>query len=278
MAAAMESFPGMTEEQTGAIQEWVKARIEAQMDGRFTMASRAIEFVNNIDAKQKEMIDTIRLEAGRVSQIVTDFNIVRLELDTTFADIRASMNTLFEETKVFANKTVETAGGMDAKVDELHAKTKLFADQTIAEIANIKGSLTTESDRLRNEVNVGSADYAKKIAAMVQSGNFSAEGARGVALQSTGKIDKKEVSVWKLSDNVSKPDFRHWLDSVDLQLETIHGFVYPDLVLEKVKRLSADVTAKALEATALRASTLCSRVPTLGSWGWGAGQARERYS
>ena len=53
--------------------------------------------------------------------------------------------------------------------------------------------------------------------------------------------------MWKLNDNVSKPDFRHWLDSVDLQLEAIHGFAYPDLVLEKVKRLPTEVTAKALK-------------------------------
>ena len=30
------------------------------------------------------------------------------------------------------------------------------------------------------------------------------------------KRDTKEMSVWKLPDNVSKPDFRHWLDSVDI--------------------------------------------------------------
>ena len=129
--ATMENFPGMTEEQTGAIHEWVKVQIEAQMEGSLTLASRAIEFVNNIDAIQKEMIDTIKLEAGRVRQIVTDFSTVKLELDTTFADIRANMSTLFEETKVFASKTVETANGTDAKMNELHAKTKLFADQTV---------------------------------------------------------------------------------------------------------------------------------------------------
>ena len=44
----------------------------------------------------------------------------------------------------------------------------------------------------------------------------------------TAKNDKKQVSVWKLPDNVSKPDFRHWLDSVDIQMEAIYGFVYPD--------------------------------------------------
>jgi hypothetical protein len=45
---------------------------------------------------------------------------------------------------------------------------------------------------------------------------------------------------------VSKPDFRHWADSVDLQLEAVHNFVFPDLVLEKVKRLTSEVTEASL--------------------------------
>ena len=52
--------------------------------------------------------------------------------------------------------------------------------------------------------------------------------------------------MWKLADGVNKPDFRHWVDSVDLQLEAIHGFAYPDLVLEKIKRLTSEVTEAAL--------------------------------
>ena len=43
--AAMANFPGMNEQQTGAITDWVKAQIEAQIELRFTMASRAIAFI-----------------------------------------------------------------------------------------------------------------------------------------------------------------------------------------------------------------------------------------
>ena len=35
-------------------------------------------------------------------------------------------------------------------------------------------------------------------------------------------------------------------DSVDIQLEAIHGFVYPDFVFEKIKRLPIEVTSEAL--------------------------------
>ena len=65
---------------------------------------------------------------------------------------------------------------------------------------------------------------------MFKSGDFKFE--RGSSAP-VAKFDKKEVSVWKLADGVSKPDFRHWVDFVDLQLEAIHGFAYPDLVLHR---------------------------------------------
>ena len=182
---------------------------------------------------------------------------------------------------------------MDAKVNELHAKTKLFADQNIAAIIRIKSNMGTQSDKLRTDVTNWSSDYAKKIEAMVQSGNFSYEGTKGVTSNTAGQIDKKEVSVWKVSDNVSKPDFRHWLDSVDLQLEAIHGFVCPDLVLDKVKRLPTEVTAQApeniiVDSNAEHKKKISSDAPpgidaappradTLGSLDWGAGPAQELY-
>ena len=50
------------------------------------------------------------------------------------------------------------------------------------------------------------------------------------------------MRVWKLVDGVSKPDFCHWSDSIDIQLEATHGFVYPDLVFEKIKRMPTEVT------------------------------------
>ena len=72
-----------------------------------------------------------------------------------------------------------------------------------------------------------------------------AEHGEGSTMTSS-KLDNKEVSVWELHDNVTKLDFRHWLDAIDLQLEAIHGFAYPDLVLEKVKRFPTEINEAAL--------------------------------
>ena len=85
----------------------------------------------------------------------------------------------------------------------------------------------------REEIRVWSQEFAGHV----QEIQFDAKPAVVVA-----KYDKKEVSVWKLVDGVSRPDFRNWSDSIDIQLEAIHGFVYPDLVFEKINRMPTEVT------------------------------------
>ena len=95
----------------------------------------------------------------------------------------------------------------------------------------------------RDGVRVWSDNFATEIQQMCQTDNFNFDVKPAVVVP---KHDKKEVSVWKLPDGVSKPDFRHWIASIGIQLEAIHGFVYPDLVFEKTKRLPTEVTAASL--------------------------------
>lgn len=73
-------------------------------------------------------------------------------------------------------------------------------------------------------------------------------GATEIPFAPGAKLDTKEVSVWKLADMVFKPYCKNWQDGVDLQSAAIHGFVYPDLVLAKVKRLTTEVTPESLRA------------------------------
>ena len=44
-------------------------------------------------------------------------------------------------------------------------------------------------------------------------------------------LDKNEVAVWKLPQDVTKVQFRHWANAMDIQLEAIHGWKCADYVL-----------------------------------------------
>ena len=52
--------------------------------------------------------------------------------------------------------------------------------------------------------------------------------------------------MWKLPDSLSKADFRHWNDSVCVQLEMIHRWKHADLVLDRIKRSEVEITPDVL--------------------------------
>ena len=54
-------------------------------------------------------------------------------------------------------------------------------------------------------------------------------------------INKKELPVWKLPDQVTKHEFRHWLDLIDTYLAAAQHFEYPEVVLDKERRHESEV-------------------------------------
>ena len=50
------------------------------------------------------------------------------------------------------------------------------------------------------------------------------------------KHDKKDLAVWRLADNVTKLDFRHRVEAVEVNLEGIHVWSKPDLIFDLVRR------------------------------------------
>ena len=61
-------------------------------------------------------------------------------------------------------------------------------------------------------------------------------------------IDKKEISVWKLPEDLDKQSFRHWLDAVDQQLELVHNFKHARLVMNETRRSAVEITLESFES------------------------------
>ena len=60
-------------------------------------------------------------------------------------------------------------------------------------------------------------------------------------------VDKKEVAVWKPPEDVTKVQFRHWANAMDIQLEAIHVWKCANYVLNWIKRSDDEIDAKVLE-------------------------------
>ena len=62
-----------------------------------------------------------------------------------------------------------------------------------------------------------------------------------------------------MPENVSKVQYRHWMNAIDIQLGAIHGWKCPDFILNRVKRSPDEVTAKVFERCLAEAATDISR-------------------
>ena len=88
------------------------------------------------------------------------------------------------------------------------------------------------------EIKIGEDESQAKMQEAVTIGNCSSFKQPKVLAP---KIDKQEVSFWKLPDEVGKAEFHHWADSIDVQLEAVHGFEFLDIVLDKVRRSETEI-------------------------------------
>ena len=252
-------FEGMSRDSTQAIKRWVMD----EMNMRMILVGRAADFISNLDDQQKAVEKHCSEEVDRVGLIIADLNKTKEDVKSLFDEIKAKMDdndvkmqvvpdltkkldekaeqiqTLYAETQKYAVKSDASMKENETKVSDLHEKTRVFADKITGDLEATKIGIKAKMD----EIYVWSDGYAGRIEAMVKGGDFKYE--RGTSTQKP-KFDKKDVSVWQIPVGVSKPDFRHWADNVDLQLEAVHNFVFPDLVLEKVKRLPNEVTRESL--------------------------------
>ena len=251
MAAAPQlmhsSIADLTDAQTHAIQTWVHSQIETQLESRLTVAGRAFEFMQHLDTKKEEILKEMQVQAEQTFGVVDIANATNKRLEASFADLNAKLEATFVNMQVQIESAQSTAVAVhqDAKtsidagaasVADLHEKTRVFAAQAETEIQAAK----VATNVLREEVRVWSVNYGEEVKQMLSKEMLTQklgkpEHGEGSTTTSS-KLDKKEVSVWKLQDNVTKLDFGHWLDAIDFQLEAIHGFAYPDLVPEKVQR------------------------------------------
>ena len=152
------------------------------MEGRLTIASLAIDFVNDLDQEQKKAIDNADVLVSRINDIITDFNRTKDDLRAAFTEIKrkmiendlklasvpdlnANVTTVFEATQQFALKS-------EKELAELHKQTSEFAQKMTTDLEAAKVGIVSEATKLRDDIMMRSDNYAAKIEGMVKSGDF----------------------------------------------------------------------------------------------------------
>ena len=223
--------------------------------------SRAASYVDGIDQKANGLAAQTEQEIARMAERVVEINRLQAVVqgvadatsnksDQVIADFKSFCDAARAEISAGAvtnQEAMSKAEEVHTAVNNLFDKCRLAYDQNKVDLNTLKETFTSEANDLRQGVYKWSATYSQEIKDMVRVW-VSGPGAEQRPSASSTKHDKKELSVWKIPENVAKLDFRHWLDTVDIQLEAIHGFQFPDLVLEKIKRATTEVTKESLKA------------------------------
>ena len=80
---------------------------------------------------------------------------------------------------------------------------------------------------------------------LLQQGGGGPAASTGPSRSADGRArsnDKEELSVWKLPDQVTKHEFRHWLYAIVTYFAATQHFEYPEVVLDKVMRFEGEIS------------------------------------
>ena len=125
-------------------------------------------------------------------------------------------------------------------------------DRLEAAVAHCKTSALADVETMRAELRTWSVGIKTEIQqfadAIRNDGGGGGMQSRLHEGKGTGSgIDKKELAVWKLSEDISKVHFRHWVNAIDIQLEAIHGWKFSKYVLNRVKRSPVEISQGVFE-------------------------------
>ena len=158
----------------------------------------------------------------------------------------SSQSAVFADQKALVEQlTAETSGalvGLDGRLS--------------AAVADTRQGMINEFQTLNDKLHTWTVGVKAGIEAL-RSGKGASGPAR--AFGSDGKvagggINKTEVAVWKLPEDVSKVQYRHWSNAVDIQLQAVHGWSCSDYIINRVKRCPDPMTAEMFERCLAEAS------------------------
>ena len=211
--------------------------------------------LDEIDKLQAQTVVTVGEHEQRISNMLAgcndEFAVVRAKYESTKTDSDGVLEELrkAKEAQGTVQGILQQASDKFAELESSVNASLLSTDEWVV---GVKGAVVEEQGRVMQEVQQLKANVERfasglKAEIMAEVGTGGAQfGSRPERAVGGLQLDKKQVAVWKLADNVSKPDFRHWLDAVSNQLEVVYKFRYPEIVLDKIRRRETLITAVSL--------------------------------
>ena len=156
-------------------------------------------------------------------------------------DLDGRAQAQFQKTEV----ALAQAQDLDARMKQLAAEMDAYADRAQAAMTAMDNSAAqTKKETMEEFIKMRQNIETWFDGLQLRSGNggeMPPRGSGGNAFRSS--VDKKEIAVWKLPEDVDKINFRHWLDAVDMQLEMVHNFKHANILLNRIRRSATEIDA-----------------------------------
>ena len=220
MALTQQDVQAMIDAATASVRSDMNTIIQA--DGQAVVQEIAAHRTE-IASHRAAHLDTEQ----RISGIITAQNAKNAEL---VREITAHKNEIIAQQQQLkiqqdrAVKALEETQNLDSRLNTLNEKMNLLGrdakdaiDKVAADAEVTKNDILEEFEFRKIEMTQWS-DGLKD-----QSGPPGLGGGKGKGGGVDKNIDKKEIAVWKIPDEVDNTGFRNWVEVVDMQLELVHG-------------------------------------------------------
>ena len=221
-----------------------QARIEEQLNQAGTFMAQCAKHAD--EAKERAEL------AGRVGEDA--HGRIALQVD--------QVNKL----KEFVENMMPSLQQMEANIKDLYQgviSTKAEVEQAKVDAAGQHSLLEDITSQAVEKVNADmlkwTTDFKRDVQVEITRLGAAGEGvsfgeARGKGRADRSGLDKKELSVWKLMEDVDKGSFRQWVEAIDIQLEMSHDFRYAGYVLAQIRRSKVPIDREVLDACCAAAS------------------------
>ena len=208
------------------IMDYVEQQINASEANLGEIFGRGVTYIAKMNEMQQKIIEECGIARARIDNQVTEVNAVKDEVTSVRQQVIDKMAEVDAKLDYLNTQSESTKGEFVVLMDQLKAFAMEINDGITATKLLSAQSLTTK-------VQDWAAGFQARNGGLGSKGewHFGTSSGKG---KST--LDKKEVNVWNLPESLSKADFGFWLDSVDNQLEEIHGFSKPEIVLVHIRR------------------------------------------
>jgi SMC interacting uncharacterized protein involved in chromosome segregation len=207
------------QQMVNALEQAMSARINA-----FVM-SEGQPIKDSIDAHVKLLVthnETFYDLESRITRVVTEFNdSSKLTVEEisrqqgVLAEQQGRASQALHETQLLDERLKTLGNNLDKYTGERDAMLTQVQDDSAklqAESMKIRVDVEYEFNTLKANVESWFTAAKAHIDGQGATGGFGKGGPHG----GSKSVDKKEIAVWKIPEDVDKASFRHWVDAIDL--------------------------------------------------------------